>query len=156
MTLGKLSKSRSLSRSETSIGVAWRYVVRADSRPRPPPRRSSQKTVLRSLDSSRNSSCARTSVVLRRRTTDVRAQLEFLLESNDRNTVFWLERRGGGRGRESARTTYLQATPIDVSDLLSDLLFESFPSVILTSATLTVQGGFVHIRKRLGMRDASE
>ncbi|HZU08792.1 MAG TPA: ATP-dependent DNA helicase [Pseudacidobacterium sp.] len=93
---------------------------------------------------------------LRRRTTDVRAQLEFLLESNDRNTVFWLERRGGGRGRESARTTYLQATPIDVSDLLSDLLFESFPSVILTSATLTVQGGFVHIRKRLGMRDASE
>jgi len=93
---------------------------------------------------------------LRRRTADVRAQLEFLLESNDRNTVFWLERRGGGRGRESARTTYLQATPIDVSDLLSDLLFESFPSVILTSATLTVQGGFVHIRKRLGMRDASE
>jgi ATP-dependent DNA helicase DinG len=40
--------------------------------------------------------------------------------------------------------------------LLSELLFENFPSVVLTSATLTVQGGFSHIRKRLGMRDARE
>jgi ATP-dependent DNA helicase DinG len=93
---------------------------------------------------------------LRRRTGGVRAQLQFLMEANDRNTVFWLERRGGGRGRESSRTTYLQATPIDVSDLLADLLFENFPSIILTSATLTVQGGFAHIRKRLGMSDARE
>jgi ATP-dependent DNA helicase DinG len=78
------------------------------------------------------------------------------MEADNRNTVFWLERRGGGRGREAGRTTYLQATPIDVSELLNELLFENFPSVILTSATLTVQGGFAHIRKRLGMRDARE
>jgi ATP-dependent DNA helicase DinG len=93
---------------------------------------------------------------LRRRTAEIRTQLQFLMEAHDRNTVFWLERRGGGRVREPARTTYLQATPIDVSDLLSELLFENFPSVVLTSATLTVQGGFDHIRKRLGMRDARE
>jgi ATP-dependent DNA helicase DinG len=95
------------------------------------------------------------SVPLRKRTGDIREHLRFLLEAEDRNTVFWLERRGG-RGQGSVPVTHLQATPIDVSDLLSELLFENFPSVVLTSATLTVQGGFSHIRKRLGMRDARE
>jgi ATP-dependent DNA helicase DinG len=89
---------------------------------------------------------------LRKRTADIREQLKFLLEAEDRNTVFWLERRGD-RQRAS---THLQATPIDVSELLGELLFENFPSVVLTSATLTVQGGFSHIRKRLGMSDARE
>ena len=92
---------------------------------------------------------------LRKRAADIREQLKFLLEADDKNTVFWLERRGG-RGHSSAPVTYLQATPIDVSELLSELLFENFPSVVLTSATLTVQAGFGHIRKRLGMNDARE
>ena len=95
------------------------------------------------------------SAPLRKRTADIREHLRFLLEADDRNTVFWLERRGG-RGQGSASVTYLQATPIDVSELLNELLFENFPSVVLTSATLTVQGGFAHICKRLGMRDARE
>lgn len=93
---------------------------------------------------------------LKKRAVDIREQLKFLMEADDRNTVFWLERRSAGRGREAGRNTYLQATPIDVSQLLSELLFENFPSVILTSATLTVQGGFQHIRGRLGMQDARE
>ena len=92
---------------------------------------------------------------LRKRTADIREHLKFLMEAEDRNTVFWLERRRDSKLRESG-TTYLQATPIDVSDLLNDLLFENFPSVILTSATLTVQADFSHIRKRLGMREARE
>lgn len=93
---------------------------------------------------------------LRKRAADLRTQVRFLMESEDRNTVFWLERRQGGRGREAGRVTYLQATPIDVSGLLRELLFEAFPSVVLTSATLTVQGGFAHLRKRLGMDEGRE
>jgi ATP-dependent DNA helicase DinG len=92
---------------------------------------------------------------LRKRTADIREQLKFILESDDRNTVFWLERRGG-KGRNATMSTHLQATPIDVSELLGELLFENFPSVVLTSATLTVQGGFEHFKKRLGLRDARE
>ena len=92
---------------------------------------------------------------LRKRTADIREHLKFLMESEDKNTVFWLERRGG-KGRNATVSTHLQATPIDVSELLSQLLFENFPSVVLTSATLTVQGGFEHIRKRLGLREARE
>jgi ATP-dependent DNA helicase DinG len=88
------------------------------------------------------------SLGLKKRVGDVREHLRFLMESENPNTVFWIERR--------ARNTYLQATPIDVSDLLGELLFEQYPSVILTSATLTVQGGFAHLRKRLGLREARE
>ena len=88
---------------------------------------------------------------LRRRAGMVREQLKFLMESEDRNTVFWLERRSG-----RTMSTHLQATPIDVSELLRELLFSEFPSVVLTSATLTVQGGFAHIEKRLGLDEPRE
>jgi ATP-dependent DNA helicase DinG len=98
---------------------------------------------------------------LRKRVADIRAHLAFLLESTDHNTVFWIERRAVGGVRNLARghgafNTHLQATPIDVSELLSTALFDSYSSVVLTSATLTVSGGFDHIRKRLGLVTARE
>lgn len=92
----------------------------------------------------------------RKRTADIREHLKFLLEAENKNTVFWIERRSAGPLRQSMRNTYLQATPIDVSELMQEVLFESFSSVVLTSATLTVGGGFSHIRKRLGLEEAKE
>jgi len=108
---------------------------------------------------------------LKKRVARLRSELEFLLESNANNMVYWMERRISGapasvgaesstgthRGlRPQSRTTFLQATPIDVSELLSEMVFETIPTVVLTSATLTVQGGFEHMRKRLGLREARE
>jgi ATP-dependent DNA helicase DinG len=102
---------------------------------------------------------------LRKRVSRLRTELEFLLESNANNMVYWMERRAsfGGtdkspaRGaRSQSRTTFLQATPIDVSELLAEMVFETIPTVVLTSATLTVQGGFEHMRKRLGLSEARE
>jgi ATP-dependent DNA helicase DinG len=115
---------------------------------------------------------------LRNRAADIRRHLNFLLESTDRNTVFWIERRATAGVRNLARAahsaafhTHLQATPIDVSELLASSLFDAYSSVILTSATLTVvtnsgqtQGragssastGFEHIRKRLGLATTRE
>ncbi len=93
---------------------------------------------------------------LKRRVNELHDRLTFLMEADDKNTVFWMERRAGGRGRESSYNTFLQATPIDVSGLLGNVLFETFPTVVLTSATLTVQGGFEHLRKRLGLEHARE
>ncbi|MGD0800887.1 MAG: ATP-dependent DNA helicase, partial [Terracidiphilus sp.] len=87
---------------------------------------------------------------LKKRVARLRSELEFLLESNASNMVYWMERRifaGGaergvtGRRPSQARTTFLQATPIDVSELLHELVFDQIPTVVLTSATLTVQGG---------------
>jgi ATP-dependent DNA helicase DinG len=106
---------------------------------------------------------------LRKRVARLRTELEFLLESNASNMVYWMERRivggaldrqAGGGARRAARSetrhTFLQATPIDVSELLRELVFEQIPTVVLTSATLTVQGGFEHLRKRLGLTEARE
>jgi ATP-dependent DNA helicase DinG len=117
---------------------------------------------------------------LRKRAADIRNHMKFLLESDDPNNVFWIERRATSNLRNLARsggpsfpapservasasapllqafTTHLQATPIDVSTLLADTLFMHYPSVVLTSATLTVAAsdgtpGFGHLRKRLGV-----
>ena len=93
---------------------------------------------------------------LRKRVTNLRTELEFLLESTSGNMVYWLERRASGGLQKQSRTIFLQATPIDVSGLLDAELFQRFPTVVLTSATLTVQGNFEHIRGRLGLEDARE
>ncbi len=92
-----------------------------------------------------------------RRIEELKVQLSFILESQDRNTVYWIERRGalgGGRGRSGSRFVFLQATPIDVSQLLRQTLFENLDTAILTSATLAVSGGFEYIQRRLGLDHA--
>ena len=108
---------------------------------------------------------------LRKRAADIRHHMKFLLETQDPNTVFWIERRAMGGVRNAARaatafaaetvappafSTHLQATPIDVSELMRDTLFAHYSSVVLTSATLTVaegdgKPGFEHLKKRLGV-----
>jgi ATP-dependent DNA helicase DinG len=103
---------------------------------------------------------------LKKRVARLRSEFEFLLESNASNMVYWMERRlhtgapveksAPRTVRSQSRTTFIQATPIDVSALLSELVFEAIPTVVLTSATLTVQGGFEHMRKRLGLNEARE
>jgi ATP-dependent DNA helicase DinG len=120
---------------------------------------------------------------LRNRAAEIRRSLSFLLEAPSKNTVFWIERRAQGGVKNFARAghaapafnTHLQATPIDVSELLTGSLFDAYGSVVLTSATLTVAlpagsataagaeedgavgaSGFSHIRRRLGMGNARE
>ncbi len=87
------------------------------------------------------------------RAQELQVQLGFLMESEDRNTVFWIERRRGGRERQNV---FLQATPIDVAPILKSCLFDQLECAVLTSATLAVGGGFDYIRKRLGLEHARE
>ena len=51
---------------------------------------------------------------------------------------------------------FVAATPIDVSTLLRERLFEPFETIILTSATLAVGGRFDFLKQRLGVNMASE
>ena len=85
---------------------------------------------------------------LLRRFGELRSELTFLMESRDRSFVFWYERRSRG--------VSLQATPIDVSHILSEKLFEQVDSVVLTSATLSVGGSFEFMKSRLGIRYSRE
>jgi len=83
-----------------------------------------------------------------RRSFEIRQEFSFLFESNEKNFVYWFERRNKG--------VFLAATPIDISQILREKLFEAFDTVILTSATLTVAGRFEFIRQRLGLDHAKE
>ncbi len=85
---------------------------------------------------------------LGRRGFELRQELSFLFESNEKNFVYWYERRSKG--------VFLAATPIDVSQILRERLFEQFDTVILTSATLTVGGRFDYIKQRLGLDHVKE
>jgi ATP-dependent DNA helicase DinG len=88
-----------------------------------------------------------------RRAQELNVQLGFLLENEDKNTVFWIERRRGGR--EKSHVT-LQATPIDVGPILQECLWSKLECSVLTSATLAVGGGFDYIRARLGVEHARD
>lgn len=83
-----------------------------------------------------------------RRVRQLRFDLSFIVKAEDKQFVYWLERRGRG--------TFLRASPIDVSGLLQDKLFEKVPTVVLTSATLSSAGNFRFIRERLGVDQGEE
>jgi len=83
-----------------------------------------------------------------RRAAELRGEVKFLLESSERNYVYWFERRGKG--------AFLAATPIDVSAILREHLFEVFDTIVLTSATLAVGGRFDFLKQRLGLQAAHE
>jgi ATP-dependent DNA helicase DinG len=105
-----------------------------------------------------------------RRTQELQVQLGFAMESEDRNTVFWIERRGGRysprrhggaektteSGNLQRQNVFLQATPIDVGPILRECLWSKLECAVLTSATLAVGGGFEYIRQRLGLEHARE
>jgi ATP-dependent DNA helicase DinG len=83
-----------------------------------------------------------------RRVRQLKFDLEFVVAGDDKSYVYWLERRGRG--------VFLRASPIDVSGLLQDKLFEKCETVILTSATLTSAGSFNFIRERIGLFEGEE
>jgi ATP-dependent DNA helicase DinG len=83
-----------------------------------------------------------------RRAMELRGELAFLFESSEGNFVYWFERRAKG--------VFVAATPIDVSALLRERLFEAFDTIVLTSATLAVAGRFDYLKQRLGVKAASE
>jgi len=65
--------------------------------------------------------------------------------------VYWVEVSG-----ERAQRLALASAPIDVGPALRRQLYQRVPTVVLTSATLSVGGkkGFRHFQDRLGLEDA--
>lgn len=78
-----------------------------------------------------------------RRVRQTRFDLDFVCTQAEKNYVYWLEKRGRGM--------FLRASPIDVSKLLQDKLFDKVETVVMTSATLSTNGKFDFIKDRLGL-----
>jgi len=78
-----------------------------------------------------------------RRIRQARVDLDFIVTQAEKNYVYWLERRGKGM--------FLRASPVDVSELLREKLFDKVETCVLTSATLSSSGSFNFVRERLGL-----
>jgi ATP-dependent DNA helicase DinG len=63
--------------------------------------------------------------------------------------VRWLERRGGGPGREP--NVVACAAPIELDEVLREALWEPVDTAVLTSATLRTRDGFGFVTGRLGL-----
>jgi ATP-dependent DNA helicase DinG len=90
-----------------------------------------------------------TIATLQRRAGELRSDLRFLMRADDPDFVFFVETRGTGG-------FFLRASPIDVSRIVRESLFDRYRTVVLTSATLAVDGSFAYVKGRLGLRDADE
>ena len=86
---------------------------------------------------------------LQRRAGELRSDLRFLMRAADPDFVYYIETRGRGG-------VVLRASPIDVSRIVREVLFERMRSVVLTSATLAVDGSFEYVKGRLGVRQAED
>lgn len=89
---------------------------------------------------------------------DVKAQLDrldsiatnieqTLLESDDLH-VRWIEIK---KGYGDINIVRLQSCPLNVAPILKKTVYEKFKNVVLTSATLAVQGNFNYLKTRLGL-----
>jgi len=81
-----------------------------------------------------------------RRIRQARVDLDFITGQAEKSHVYWLERRGKGM--------FLRASPVDVSELLREKLFDKVETCVLTSATMSSSGSFNFVRERLGLDTA--
>jgi DNA polymerase III epsilon subunit family exonuclease len=88
---------------------------------------------------------------LARRLLQMRIELDALVEDPDDNRVYWISQ---GDQQEALS---VHSAPLNVGAELAEKLFAPRRTVVLTSATLTVNGRFDFIRGRLGLNaeDAS-
>ncbi len=80
------------------------------------------------------------------RARDLRERAGAFLAQRLPDGVYWMEAIGGRPASVS-----LHAVPAEVGPFLRQRLFDSGRAVVLTSATLTAQGSFAHLRDRLGI-----
>lgn len=86
---------------------------------------------------------------IQRRAGELRNDLRFLVRAGDPDFVYYLEARPHGG-------IALKAAPIDVSRVVREALFDRYRTVVLTSATLSVDESFEYVKGRLGIRAAAE
>jgi ATP-dependent DNA helicase DinG len=87
-------------------------------------------------------------LALGRRAAEIRDELRTLLRADDPAYVYYLDVRGRG--------VFLRASPVDVSDIIREVVLDRMSGTVLTSATLAVDRSFDYIKTRLGIRRARE
>lgn len=78
------------------------------------------------------------------------SDLLFIMGEPDGNYVYWLDVYTYPNQQGHVNCT-LHATPVDISRMLFEQLFNTPRSMVLTSATMTVNGNFDHFMNRCGL-----
>lgn len=81
-----------------------------------------------------------------------RDDLRTFMNLNDETVVYWMEASGHFR----SKSLQMYAVPVDVSKQLKELFFDKKKSVILTSATLSVDKSFQYMIDNLGLQEDQE
>lgn len=79
---------------------------------------------------------------------ELRQFVEFKME----DYVYWIE----GTQAYKHRSLQLLSSPVDVSNLLKKYLFDVKDSVVMTSATLSIQKNFTYVKEQLGLETYNE
>ncbi|SFR06437.1 ATP-dependent DNA helicase DinG [Desulfoscipio geothermicus DSM 3669] len=76
--------------------------------------------------------------------------IDFIIKAPEDNYVCWVE-VSALPGYDKKYNCDLHATPIDISEILHERLFDTSRAIILTSATMTVNNRFDHFIKQCGL-----
>ncbi len=76
------------------------------------------------------------------------ATIEDVLFQDDDQNVRWIETRISRYGNDIVR---FATSPLDISQTMAEAVYESYNSVIMTSATLAVDQEFTFLKKRVGL-----
>jgi ATP-dependent DNA helicase DinG len=80
------------------------------------------------------------------RLKELRLDAEFVLRADDEDFVFWVEPASQHQGGARA-----WGAPVHIGDRLATDLYEQKQSVVFVSATLSVDGSFGYLKKRIGL-----
>jgi ATP-dependent DNA helicase DinG len=87
-------------------------------------------------------------IQLRRLAAAAEIAQRFLRSDDARAEVFWLEGRRDRLGEVSVR---FLITPLSIAPMMTEAVYRPYRSVLFTSATLTVGGGFDYWKSRIGL-----
>jgi ATP-dependent DNA helicase DinG len=86
----------------------------------------------------------------RRRGMEMLKMFDAFMAQSLPDQVYWVASEGARRAQ-----TVLYSAPIEVAPILRDTLFKTYRTVIMTSATLAVEGRLDYFRERVGADDAA-
>ena len=81
------------------------------------------------------------------RVIELASDISYLSDAADESSVFWIEAR---TVRDSFECE-LRSAPVSIAEAMGEFLYSGLDSLVLTSATLTVDGSFGFLTERLGL-----
>ncbi len=87
------------------------------------------------------------------RLDEAAAVIEEVIFKQDEENIRWLEVKPGYRSRNIVR---FQSSPLDISHMMKQAVYDVFDTVVMTSATLAVEGAFDFLGQRIGLNQEEE